>query len=93
MAIGEYAFRECTSLKRLTVNRNVTYFYNKAFAGNVTLEVVRINSTGDDILVSNENLLDETSNTLQFSVSTDNFTSFVGNYFWAPYASRFIVED
>lgn len=93
MAIGEYAFRECTSLKRLTVNRNVTYFYNKAFAGNVTLEVVRINSTGDDILVSNENLLDETSSTLQFSVSTDNFTSFVGNYFWAPYASRFIVED
>ncbi len=93
MAIGEYAFREATSLKRLTINRNISYIYNKAFAGCVTLSTVRINSTGDDILVSNEHLMDETASSLQFSVSSENFTSFIGNYFWVPYASHFIVED
>ncbi len=93
MAIGEYAFRNCTALKRLTINRNVISIYNKAFAGCVTLDVVRLNTTGESILVNNEKLLDETSSTLKFSVSEENFTSFIGDYFWAPYASRFIVED
>ena len=93
MAIGEYAFHECTALKRLTINANITYLYNKAFADCVTLETVRLNTTGDAILVNNESLLEETSNSLTFSVSRDDFSSFIGNYFWAPYASRFIVED
>ena len=93
LAIGEYAFRECTKLERLTLQRNIISIYSKAFAACPTLKTVRLETRGDKVLVNNETLLDETSSTLRFSVSEENYSTFVGDYFWTPYTSRFIVEE
>ena len=93
IAISEYAFRGCSALERVTVQRNVISIYSKAFAGCPSLGTVRLETQGEKILVNNETLLDETSSTLRFSVSNENYPTFVNDYFWTPYASRFVVED
>ena len=93
IAIGEYAFRDCEKLARLTVQRNITSIYSKAFAKCPTLKTVRLETQGSRVLVNNETLLDETHASLQFSVNSDNYVTFVSDYFWTPYASRFIVEE
>lgn len=93
IAIGEYAFRGCEKLVRLTVQRNITSIYSKAFADCPTLKTVRLETQGSRVLVNNETLLDETHASLQFSVSSENYVTFIGDYFWTPYASRFIVEE
>ena len=91
--IGEYAFRGCSKLERITVQCNVSSIQSRAFADCPSLKTVRMETQGSNVLVNSETLLDETHASLQFSVSNDNYTTFVSDYFWTPYASRFIVEE
>ena len=93
VAIGEYAFRDCTKLETLIVQKNVTAFYNKAFAGCDSLKKVRLNTEGKDPTVNPDGLMEETSSALRFSIASEYYANFVTQYNWIPYKSFVVAED
>ena len=93
VAIDEYAFRECNKLEKITVQKNITAFYNKAFAGCSSLKTVRLDTEGKDPTVNPEGLLEDTSPSLRFSISEQYYAEFVTQYNWIPYKSYVISED
>ena len=88
IAIGEYAFADCTALTELIVNGNVRELRNKAFAKCDSLTHVYLTMKGNEILVDTDSLLEETSDKLHFYVAKDLFGSFATDYFWQNYSSR-----
>ena len=92
VAIGEYAFKDCTALRELTVNGNIRQIANRAFAGCDTLTRVNLLGEAQNVEVSTEGLLDDTSPKLRFYVPLSIYSSYTQAYFWQNYGTRIEVE-